>query len=41
MQRRDPIGRLGWIQECGYDRRRMADPGGHEFCLVYDTPIPS
>jgi predicted enzyme related to lactoylglutathione lyase len=29
------------FHEFGYSWRRMSDPEGHEFCLVYDAPRPS
>lgn len=28
------------FHQYGYSWRLMADPEGHEFCLVYDTPTP-
>jgi hypothetical protein len=29
------------FHEFGYSWRRMSDPEGHEFCLIYDAPRPT
>jgi predicted enzyme related to lactoylglutathione lyase len=29
------------FHEFGYSWRRMSDPEGHEFCLIYNTPRPT